>query len=60
MMAGVSSASEGSADIKFDTTELQYKLMTDITQMIQEYDFNHVLTEAVDSATEHHIQQTSS
>jgi len=39
----------------FDTSDLQAKLMQDLTDMIQQYDFDHILTETVDKTAENVI-----
>ena len=44
-----------SADMHFDTSDLQAKLMQDLTDMIQQYDFDHILTETVDKTAENVI-----
>ena len=44
-------------DLKFDTKDLQDKMMKDMTEMIQNYDFSSILEEAVDSTTAHVIEK---
>ena len=56
-LCGLLAGATMATDLKFDTKDLQDKMMKDMTEMIQNYDFSSILEEAVDSTTAHVIEK---